>query len=344
MGVSIVIPSYNIQQEYIEQCMMSIYNQTYNDWEVIIIDDGSKEEYACYLDKYANDNIRIYHQKNAGVATSRNRGVEYAKKEWVFFLDPDDWMENTELEKLIKIAEGKNADMVSANAFFFKNGSTEKGPERYKGCIILEGRDGVDKYIAELLSPGNSNVKYRKSLGGFARTPWAKLYRKSIIDENHVIFPEGIHPNEDTYFNLMYAFHCGKIIILNECLHYYRISNCGVTSTYKDTWINNNNRVKYVTRELLEEHDCFDKYKKEWGNYSLLLLKDIFRLQLFNPHNQSDLKDRKIAAKKLIDEDKDYSNAIRNTNNYLYNFRSKVFAILVRFHLYFVINILYGKK
>ena len=85
--VSIIIPVYNTKEEYLEECFKSINNQTYKNVEVIVVDDGSKEETATYLDKYTkNNNYKIFHKKNEGVSVTRNFGIEKATGDWLMFV------------------------------------------------------------------------------------------------------------------------------------------------------------------------------------------------------------------------------------------------------------------
>ena len=175
--------SYNVRQSFIAQCLESVFNQTSQDWEAIIIDDGSNAECSAYLDTFTSERIIVHHQKNAGVSVARNKGIGLASKEWIMFLDPDDWMAPTELEELLDLAKRYNADWVVGNSFFVKGENHIPGSHRYAQEIELIKPDGVIELMLELVSPMRYQAIYRKSLGGFLRTPWAKLFRRRIVQE-----------------------------------------------------------------------------------------------------------------------------------------------------------------
>lgn len=93
--ISVVVPVYKVPFEFLDQCIKSIVNQTYNNFEVIIVDDGSPDEWADKCDSYSEEDsrIRVIHKKNGGLSDARNKGLEEAKAEWITFIDGDDWIE-----------------------------------------------------------------------------------------------------------------------------------------------------------------------------------------------------------------------------------------------------------
>ena len=111
--VSVVMPVYNVQ-EYLSQCLDSIINQTYKNIEVICINDGSTDNSIYVLKEYAklDDRIKIFSQENQGQGISRNKGIKYAKGEYILFVDPDDWIEITAIEKIIMAFKKTNAKVL----------------------------------------------------------------------------------------------------------------------------------------------------------------------------------------------------------------------------------------
>ena len=115
--VSVVIPVYNVEN-FLRACLNSVRNQTLKDFEVICIDDGSPDKSGEILEEYAkrDTRFRIYHQENSGVSATRNRGVELAKGEYIKFVDSDDTIAPTTLEKCYKLAKDEDADIVRHNS------------------------------------------------------------------------------------------------------------------------------------------------------------------------------------------------------------------------------------
>ena len=114
MRISIIIPVYNVEN-YLHYAMDSLFRQTYKNFEVILVNDGSTDNSGKLCEEYAQeyDNVFVYHKKNAGLSDARNFGVENAKTDWIFFLDPDDYIEPFTLELLVELQRKYNVDLIS---------------------------------------------------------------------------------------------------------------------------------------------------------------------------------------------------------------------------------------
>lgn len=111
--ITIVIPAFNVGQ-YLESCLESILNQTYQNFEIILIDDGSTDNTSRICDTYSqrDTRIKVIHQSNAGVSAARMRGFQVASGEYLISVDADDWIEHNMLEKMYKLAKAEKADLV----------------------------------------------------------------------------------------------------------------------------------------------------------------------------------------------------------------------------------------
>ena len=122
--ISIIIPVYNVEQ-YIKNCLESVINQTYDNWEIILIDDGSTDNSKAIYENIAikNDKIKIFKQTNKGVSAARNLGIEKAQGDYIVFLDADDWIEKKFLERMLEVIENEDADIVQCNFYYANNRS-----------------------------------------------------------------------------------------------------------------------------------------------------------------------------------------------------------------------------
>lgn len=115
--VSIIIPVYNVEK-YIRQCLESVINQTYKNIEIIVINDGTKDGSMKIVEEYLEDKrIKIINKNNGGLSSARNKGIEEATGEYIYFLDSDDWIEKDTIEVLVK--NSKDVDIIEANFFYF---------------------------------------------------------------------------------------------------------------------------------------------------------------------------------------------------------------------------------
>lgn len=139
--ISIIVPVYKVEK-YLHRCLDSIENQTFKDWECILVDDGSPDNCPEICDEYAerDSRFKVIHQENAGVSAARNKGLDVAKGEWVGFVDSDDWIEPNMYEFLYKNAIEKNVDVACCSAKFYKNGKTENVPFKDKGDVFYKFR------------------------------------------------------------------------------------------------------------------------------------------------------------------------------------------------------------
>lgn len=218
--ISIIVPVYN-KEKYIDNLVNQLRTQTYKDFEVIFIDDGSSDNSYEIALKYANNhnNVYVYTQKNLGVSVARNKGIEKSHGEWLAFLDPDDSVADNYLEELINHV-AKDTDIISCCCYAYDDNGKYLN-EFYSDNRIFEGENKVELF-RQLL-----NDNYDRS--GIVHTaigvPWGKLYKKIFITNNGLQFNSKLKRQQDNIFN-MHAFNkAKKIKYLNKPLYYYQIDN-----------------------------------------------------------------------------------------------------------------------
>lgn len=192
--ISVVIPVYNVEK-YLEECVDSVLQQTYSNYEIILVDDGATDKSGticdCYAKKY--DCVKVIHQKNGGLSAARNTGLREATGKYVYFLDSDDYIEDKTLEKLIEIAENENADVVFFDGFVFFT-DCEENPnvwkyERTKKYKSQKGRD----ILKELLLTD----EYRTAVP-------LMLLRTAYLREYQLTFRESILHEDELFTFLVY--------------------------------------------------------------------------------------------------------------------------------------------
>ena len=185
VSISVIVPVYNVEK-YIFQFLNSIREQTFQDFEVIFVDDGSPDNCPAILDEFVKENERyiVIHQKNAGVSAARNAGLEMAQGEYVYIVDSDDWLELDALEFLYNEANRTDSDLVYGDWIMEK-------PDRSERRVCFpEGFQTTDKDTIRALQfavPSDSNrINYSRpefsSISYFGGAPWRGLVRRSIID------------------------------------------------------------------------------------------------------------------------------------------------------------------
>lgn len=204
--VSVIIPAYNAEK-YIKKCLSSLQNQTFTDFEVIVVNDGSTDKTSDIIDSFASADSRFRRidRQNAGASEARNKGLDAAKGEYITFVDSDDYVSENHLQVL---TDGMNNSELSVCGYI-----TEFPDGRKKG-IINVGNGSFDKN--ELL---NRILISENEIGGYL---WNKMYLAEVIRENDLKFPTGEkYMFEDVFFNYEYIKHIQKGKCFSECTYRY---------------------------------------------------------------------------------------------------------------------------
>lgn len=210
--VSVIVPIYQVE-DYLPRCIDSILAQTFRDFELILVNDGTKDGCPAIMQAYADKDARIrqLHKENGGLSSARNAGLDVARGEYIAFVDSDDYIEPTLLEDTVAAADASDAELVLFNYRLVVEGE-EQGP-------YLDFKDEV----LDLERIGLANYFYRYWLPyKHGQEAWCRLYRRSVIEEHALRYA----PNkeifaEDTLFSAMYLMHTKKIAALSKPYVFY---------------------------------------------------------------------------------------------------------------------------
>ena len=220
--ISIVVPIYNVEN-YLRMCLDSIQNQTYQNFECLLINDGSPDNSADICREYlAKDaRFRYFEKENGGSSSARNFGIERSEGEYVTFVDSDDWLEHDALQLLYDALKKENADISigryncydeSRCQYLFYDSNPDDSLE------VIEGKEIIDREGVEEMRNGNWTVAY------------LKLFKRELLQD--LPFPIG-KMAEDTYWTWKVLLKASKVVYLNRCIYWYRV---GLTGTLSNTW------------------------------------------------------------------------------------------------------------
>lgn len=210
--ISVVIPVYNVEK-YLAECVDSVLQQTYSDYEIILVDDGSTDSGGAMCDAYAarNSRIQVIHQRNGGLSAARNTGLNAARGEYIYFLDSDDYIEDCALAHLIELAEWENADVVFFDGYvFFDECEEDNSTSRYIRKETYQPETGREMLLNLLI-----NDEYRTAVP-------LMLFRRSYLLNNGICFEEGII-HEDELFTFLVYNADGKVAHCHEQLYARRV-------------------------------------------------------------------------------------------------------------------------
>ena len=260
--ISVVVPVYNVEK-YLRKCLDSIINQTFRDFELICINDGSPDNSLEILREYEkkDDRVIVIDQKNTGVSTARNNAIDIAKGEYIIFFDSDDWVDLDTLEVIYSEINSENADVVIFSYVReYENRSLKKNifPKEKiffdeSGCKKLH-RLQVGIYGDELRKPENADS---------ICSPCTNLYKLSIIKEQKIKFVDlkEIGTFEDGLFNIEYFGYIKKAVYINKHFYHYRKTNPNsqITCYNKDLPIKWDNLFNIIER-YIEGSNLSDEY------------------------------------------------------------------------------------
>ncbi len=212
--VSIIVPAYNVEN-FIGQCIKSILNQSYRNYEIFVVDDGSYDCTGNIIEEFDGEDKRIHacKQPNKGVSAARNYALEQINGDYCLFVDSDDYLEPDALEKLVSAMESNRADWVNCQyKRVDENGNSLENYDFIKGFIDLSKEKDRLTFIRDTLM--DYKVGYEI---------WDKLYRTDIIKKNNLRFDENCHIGEDLEFNICYAMAAKSIICIEDRCYNYRI-------------------------------------------------------------------------------------------------------------------------
>lgn len=243
--VSIIMPVYNAER-YLDKSIKSVLNQTYNNFELIIIDDGSIDKSVQICEKYLCDNrVKLITQKNSGPSCARNQGLMALTGDFLMFLDADDFLNEEALISLVEVINKKKADLC---VYAWKEFQDSKKTHYFS-----------EKEMSESYEEIFADIIYFPYLcgGGY---PWNKIWRINAIRRYNklVKFDEELYLYEDKLWTIQNLNRINKIIFYNKCIYNYRVQNCSLSH-------NDNNQLdklyhSYKAARKIREYICENHY------------------------------------------------------------------------------------
>lgn len=194
--ISIIVPVYNVEK-YLQRCIESILAQTLTDFELLLIDDGSKDKSGEICDNFAlkDKRIKVFHKENGGVSSARNLGITKAQGEWITFIDSDDWVEPDYLANF-----SMDSDLCVQGYYCGETLTV------YTPTIVMQ----------------NVGLSYMKA--GYVSGPYCKLFKAEIIQSNHISFDLQLSYGEDMLFLMQYSIYCRTMKVENTAAYHYRLA------------------------------------------------------------------------------------------------------------------------
>lgn len=308
--VSIVVPVYN-REDYLCECVDSVLAQTFSDWELVIINDGSTDSSGIIADRYATSDhrIKVYHTPNGGLSSARNKGIDCSTGAYICFLDADDAMHPQALQVMTEALEHTSADMFIA------------GMHRGNAPAFRH----IARYDTACMSPDEAIASSLYQNGKLTHSAWSKLYKRKIFTHQH--FTPGIF-YEDLDFFYRACYEC-KLIAVSSCdLYFYRDTPDSITNVWKDKRLDVLGVVDRIEAYMAERHITLlpaARDRKLSANFNMFILA--------SANNRSDVAKRcwKVVKDYRLGSLKDHRVRFKNKAGILLSYTGRrIFAAVAR--------------
>ena len=258
---SIIIPIYNVEK-YLTQCIESILNQTFTDWECILVNDGSTDGSGNICDNFVanDDRIKVIHKKNEGVSVARNIGIEVSKGEYIIFVDSDDWVDIDFLHVLNECIQDTDI-LFYGNKYHYENKN-----------IVIHMPHAITCYQKEYIEREILQLKYNRENYEYYGYTWDKVFKRDIIETHNIRFVPHLSLREDELFTSEYCRHIETLRVLSKPIYNYRVLNTGLTSKNR-----NYDEIKKYRQVLSSQIECWSSeelQKYETLRYAMFLNKE----------------------------------------------------------------------
>ena len=324
--ISVIVPVYNVEK-YLEQCIDSLLSQTYQNFEIILVDDGSTDSSGKICDIYEenNENIKVIHKKNEGLGFARNTGLLYATGEYVTFIDSDDYADKYLLEDLYNGSLETDVDVCIGGFKKVADSGQVLYEEKYDEQYFIHDNTTNKAFIKMLGSLPSKHDSIRMSV-------WNVLYKLSIIKNNNIQFPsERELISEDLIFDFFYYQHVKKCKILDNSKHYYRSNPTSLTMSYKKDRFEKTLVFYQHLNKLMKNssfsNEAFIRFKKLIFIYVRMCIQ-----QEKKKISNLKLKDSLLNIKRLC-EDKNIKKILEEYPVNKLEFKQKVFIYCIKYKI-----------
>ena len=284
MDISVVIPIYNVEK-YLKRCLDSVLHQVDVTQEIILVDDGSTDASPNICDEYAEkySEIKSLHISNSGPATAKNIGYNYATGNYVAFIDSDDEIKPDMFSKMLQSGFQHDADIVCCN-YIQVNEDGSFSHTKYTGKEYVLNQDEALKAIL------TKDKIYSQC--------WTKIYKKSMIDANHIKNTDGLKTDEDFIYNIQ-AFACSQTVcIVDQPLYIYTHRTQSLSKDYFNTHISQYIDNRILRLEMVERiiHDKFPYLQDDCTYHCIFYYNELIGRIARNPKIFNDTRVRKVVS------------------------------------------------
>lgn len=339
--VSIIVPIYNVEQ-YLDRCMKSLLNQTLEEIEIIMVDDESPDGCPRLCEEYKAKypNIKVVHKKNGGLGFARNSGLEVAEGEYVAFIDSDDFVDTDMFQNLYEYGKKNNCDAVFCGYNIYRDAEHVRRMQENSDYVLRQGADGARQVLLDMVGPEpdyHSDAKLLMSV-------WRAIYSRKVIEENHLRFvSERVYIAEDIMWHLDFLPCCKCVGLIPQTHYYYCMNGTSLTRTYRADRFQKELFLYHAQEEKLRKAGFDETDFRVRLNRQLLMKTRVCISQqviFFKQLGYSKVRDNICDIIRVPE----VQTIIKKYPYYLLPIRHRLFFLLMKFHFYDLLIILFKIK
>ena len=335
-ALSIIVPIYKIEETLLTACIDSLLKQTVNNYEIILINDGSPDNTENICNHYAiiDKRVKVINQTNQGVSAARNAGISIATGEWITFVDPDDWVEPNLVECILEQSNESNLNIIFYD-YFQEFAHIQKAKK-----IDTKGGFLDNEMIKQIkLAPFN-NLKINGKLYEYeTNVIWNKAYRLSFIKNHNLQFDIQARKGQDVIFIAELLQNIDRIYYIKIPLYHYRYLQNSITNRYNPNVMFYNEIAFQHYERIIEKFHLSSEYKDAYYTRILTRLYSSMRLYYFHKENPHTYKETIKEINALL-EKYPYNIAIQKVILNKLPLQQRIFVYFLKYHKYFILKII----
>ena len=337
--ISFISPIYNTEK-YLRRCIDSVLNSIYKNFELILINDGSTDnsEEVCRYYCEKDCRVKLLTQKNCGVSTARNRGIDISTGEWIVFVDSDDII-SYDFFSLITKREYQNQDLLIFDQIRLKENSRRKHYQKGINGICTEHyykKSDMNQIIEKMLTARQLTESSKISL----YSPYAKAYKKTILEQYSIRFPSDIFISEDKLFNIEYLLNIENCLYIPEIAYFVRWRSDSATHSFHEKFLANHYIFQRKLERILKRNGIFRELEKAYYENVLAAMTEVLIYGIFNPNSKNKYLEKCKICHKVRNE-QTYKQAIK-CNGITGNIPRKILLLFLNIECYPMVNLISG--
>lgn len=336
--ISVIIPVYNTES-YLRRCIDSVLSSVYQDFELLLIDDGSGDNSFQICREYStrDKRIKVIAQEHQGVSAARNRGICESSGEWIVFVDSDDFIScdflDTVVQKKYEEQDLLIFDFSSANKKPELEKKKEDGNWKFSDIQYIENEN---LYLMEKLL---RSQQLEKNGCTDLRSPWAKAYRRRVIEQYSVCFPTELSMGEDQIFQIEYQMRTKCCTYIRKPVYFVETRPDSVTQCFQENLLEQYQVFEEQLKSVLEKHGCYTLLEEAYYDTVLSNMKGILVMSIFHPDSFRADRDTYGLCQRM-QEDRRFREAVEMHNGKTGDITRRILIFCFRFRWYGIVKLI----